>query len=562
MQLDAAFAPYRLTPGATPEEAARVATELEAEPLVAAPAVPLPVGILNRALADLPAGRAPSVEEACHAADGSPSGLSGPPRACLSSARHRERVAQAAREALAAGFGGIYLDRPDAPLALGLLGAGFCHDCLRAFDRLLAREYGEQFHPVDYLLLAREALTTSSGAVAFDALPFGREFWRFRTEALDEALRCYVRGARDAGRGLERPFQVVAQFEALGPAQFRAARHLDAALFPGPEIPGTGIGHFRLVRAVLGRRPVAVAAPQIANPASPGAAASLARLAAVAATCGVEISGLEPSGPAGVQVGKVRRLARQLAQQAGRPPSLAQPVAEACLLYSAESDLWTSGRHRLSVVRAGEALAALHLQSPVVTRVHDAPSPAALVLADAVALSPAEAKEVRRRLEGGTAVLCFGEPAQVDEGGRPAGPFLPGGKAGGVKVGSGTLAELPALFPAEGSPSAPDPATLEKALTALLGRGRRAAGVSGRAPLLVVLHKTGDALDVHLVSLGPDRAQGVTLFLSSDIAGGVRRGRFISADGNDVRIPLNPSGYSLSTVLPSFAGYAVLSLAT
>jgi hypothetical protein len=52
----------------------------------------------------------------------------------------------------------------------------------------------------------------------------------------------------------------------------------------------------------------------------------------------------------------------------------------------------------------------------------------------------------------------------------------------------------------------------------------------------------------------------VTLFLGSQIAGGVRRGQFVSSDGSDVRIPLNPSGYSLSTVLPSFLGYAVLSL--
>lgn len=556
MPLDSAFAPYRLTPGVLPEEAARLAGEIEADPLVAAPADPLPVGLLNRALADLPAGRAPSADEACRAADGSPSGLSGPPRACLSSSRHRERVAQAARDALGAGFGGVFLDRPDAPLALGLLGAGFCPECQAAFGRHLLREYGEHFQPVDYLALAREAVTASSGAVGFDQLPFGRDFRRFQTDALDAAVRAYVRGARDAARALERRFEVVAQFEALGPAQFRAARHLDAAIFPGPEGVGIGIGHFRLLRAVMRRRPVAVL------PQGEPAPTALAGLSAVAATCGVELAGIEPSGQSGAGVARVRRLARQLAQQAGRPPAQATAVAEACILYSAEADLWTNGRHRLSVARAGEALAGLHLQSPVVTRVHDAPPEAALVLADAVALSTQEAKEVRRRLEGGTAVLAFGEPAQVDECGRPAGSFLPGGKAGGVKVGSGTLAELPSLTPEKGSPDAVDPAALEKALAALLGKGRRAAGVSGRAPLLVVLQRTGEALDVHLVSLAAERAQGVTLFLGSQVAGGVRRGRFVSADGSDVRIPLNPSGYSLSTVLPSFEGYAVLSLAT
>jgi hypothetical protein len=34
----------------------------------------------------------------------------------------------------------------------------------------------------------------------------------------------------------------------------------------------------------------------------------------------------------------------------------------------------------------------------------------------------------------------------------------------------------------------------------------------------------------------------------------------VSAEGADLRIPMNPSGYSISTVLPSFRGYAVLSL--
>jgi hypothetical protein len=284
------------------------------------------------------------------------------------------------------------------------------------------------------------------------------------------------------------------------------------------------------------------------------------RLAAVAATCGVDLSGLEPAGAPGALLARTRLLGRQLAEQAGRPAAQARPVAECCILYSAESDLWTGGRHRLAVERAGEALAALHLQAPVVLRVHDAPTGAALVLADAEALSPLEAKEVRRRLDGGAAVLAFGEPGQVEESGRPEGPFLPGGKAGGVKVGAGTLAELQPLAPEKG-PAAPlEPGVLDKTLNALLGRGKRAAGVVGRAPLLVVLQQTGESVDVHLVALGPDRAQGVTLFLGDRIAGGIRRGRFISAEGEDVRIPLNPSGPSLSTVLPSFIGYAILSL--
>ncbi|BDG03462.1 hypothetical protein [Anaeromyxobacter oryzae] len=554
--LDAAFAPYRLAPGALPEESARAAEALAAEPLLAPPAEPLPAPLVNRALADLPAGRAATASEACRAADGTPSGLSGPPRACLSSERQRARVGELARAALAAGFAGVCLDRPDAPLALGLLGAGFCTDCQRALARHLEREYGDHFQPIDYLALAREAVASASGAVSFDQLPFGRDFWRVRNEMLDRAVRGYARAARDASRAAAKPFEVIAQFEAIGPAQLRAARLVDAAVFPAPvPATATGVGLARLLRAAAGRRPIAIApAPGAATPAA------LSRFAAVVATCGIEISGLEPAGEAGAEVASVRRLARQLAQRAGRSPALGNPVAECAILYSAEADLWTGGRHRLAVERAGDALAALHVQAPVVTRLSDAPPEAALVLADAGALSWLEMKEVRRRIEGGAPVLAFGEPAHVDEAGRPAGTFLPNGKPGGVKVGAGLLAVLPPLSPEQGTPAPPDAERLSKALAALLGKGRRAAGVAGRSPLLVVLHRSGDTLDAHLVALGAEKAQGTTLFLGMHVAGGVRRGRFVSADGQDLRIPMNPSGYSISTVLPSFRGYAVLSL--
>jgi hypothetical protein len=201
------------------------------------------------------------------------------------------------------------------------------------------------------------------------------------------------------------------------------------------------------------------------------------------------------------------------------------------------------------------------VQAPVVFRLADAPPEAVLVLAGADALSPLEAKEIRRRVEAGARALTFGEVGHVTESGRPDGPFLPAGKPSGVKFGQGLVVGLPSLAVEKGTPAPLEPPVLEKALAVVLGRGKRAAGVAGRAPILVVLHRHGEVLDAHLVTLGPERAQGVTLFLGHHVAGGVRRGRFVSADGSDVRIPMNPSGYSISTVLPSFSGYAVLSLA-
>jgi hypothetical protein len=555
MPLDAAFAPYRLPPGAPAAAPEPSAAELLAAPLVAA-ADALPREHAPAALADVPAGLAAPGVAPCLAADGHPSGMGGPARSCPSSPAQRAAVARAIRAALEAGFAGVLLDRPDAPHAAGLLGAGFCPECQREFAAQLAREYGEHFERLDYLRLARTAVADAPGAVSFERLPFGRDFWRWRHEALEAAVLADVRAARDAGREAERPFEVAIQFEAVGPSQLRAARLADAAVFPalvpqlGPSA-GTGVGLFRLLRAAMRRRPVAVAAPPAAT------AGALGRLAAVAATCGVELAGHGPT-PAR-EVADVRRLVRQLAQ-AGRSPAETEPVAEVALLYSAESDLWSSGRHLQAVLAASEALAAVHVQAPVFTRLAEVPKDVPIVLADAAALAPIEAKELSRRLEAGGSVLAFGPPAAVDETGREHGGVLPAGKPSGVRVGTGTLAELPPLAPLGGGepPAAED---LEKALNAILGRGKRAAGVAGRQPVLVVLDRTPSAVHAHLVALGPDRAQGVTLFLGVKIAGGVRRARFVTSEGDDVRIPMNPSGYSISTVLPSWRGYAVLSLA-
>ncbi len=552
MPADTPFAPYRPAPGALPEDAARAAAEHAAEPLVADPSCPLPVSLVTNALAGVAAGRASTDAEACRAADGSVAGGAGPALACLSSEHHAKRVAEAAREALGAGFAGLCLDRPDEPLVLGLLGAGFCPECQRELARHLAREYGDHFQPLDYLAVAREAVARSRGAVSFEHLPFGRDFWRVRNEALVRAVSAHARAARDSARRAGRPFDVVAHFEAVGPAQLRASRHLDSAIFPAP--PGdreTGIGRFRLMRAALGRRSCAAAIPASSSPAG------RARLAAVAATCGVDLATTEPSGAPGLSLPAIRRLSRRLRRNS-LSPEAGEPVAECAILYSTEADLWTGGRHLVAVERAAELLAAEHLQAPVVMSLRAAAPQAAIVLADAACLSPLEANEVRASLEGGASVLAFGEPTGVDEVGRPGAPFLPQAKESGSRVGRGTLALLPPLAPDAGHPQPP---ALERALGAILHRGPRAAALSASEPVLVVAHRSGRTVLVHLVALGEKRVEGARLRLGDEVASGARRGRLVSADGADVRIPVSASGASLSIALPGFAGYAVLSLA-
>jgi hypothetical protein len=120
---------------------------------------------------------------------------------------------------------------------------------------------------------------------------------------------------------------------------------------------------------------------------------------------------------------------------------------------------------------------------------------------------------------------------------------------------------LPSLVPEKRGAAAPDGAAIERALAAVLGKGRRAAGVVARVPLTNVRHRTQEAQLAHHVAGDGARAQCATLVLGVQVAGGARKARFVSADGMDVRIPMNPSGYSISTVLPAFRGYAVLSLA-
>jgi len=546
----ATFAPYRIPPGALPDEAARRARELGAEPLLVPEGEPLPAALLPTALALVPAGGAGAAEEACRGADGNPAGAPGTPRACLNSERHRARVEAGVKRALAAGYAGVCLDLPDAPLALGILGAGFCADCQRAFARELSREYGDNFQPLDYLAMAREALASSSGAVSHERLAFGRDFWRARADWLDRAVGAYARAARDAAREAGRDFEVAARFEAIGPAQLRASRHLDAALFPlAAQTQATGAGLFRLLRSAMGRRACAVEL----QGEGPGP-----RLAAVGAALGVGVALGVAEAP---ELGPLRRFA-QAAAARGRAAAVGEPVAECALLYSSASDLWTGGDHRAQLERAGDALAALQIQAPVVHRAAEAPPGAVLVLAGAGALAPLEAVEVRRRLEAGGGVLCLGEPGGVDEAGRPAALPFPAGRASGLAVGAGTLIQLPALA-APRAGTLPDPRGLEelsRGLALLLGRGRHAISTAGRSPLLVAAYRVGGRVDAHLATLQAGPAQGTTLFLGLRVAGEARRGRFKGQGGEDERIPLNPSGYAVSTVLPSFGGYAVLSV--
>jgi hypothetical protein len=71
-------------------------------------------------------------------------------------------------------------------------------------------------------------------------------------------------------------------------------------------------------------------------------------------------------------------------------------------------------------------------------------------------------------------------------------------------------------------------------------------------------------LDVHLVNLETTPAQGIQLTIAGQAAGGGRSGYWFAPErdgGKDgERITLNPSGFSVSTILPSVSSYALLAV--
>lgn len=508
MLLRSAFAPYRLPPGALPEEGALDARLVGAGPLVVPPDLPLRPALLNQALASVEVGGAASEAEACRSAEGVLAGNPEAPRACLVGERHRQRVAEETAAALAAGYGGVVFQEPDSPLVQGVLGAGFCPDCQREFQRRLVRKYGDPFQPLDYLATARAALAGASGALSLEALPFGRDFWRFRHETLERAVRAHVRAARDAGREAGRAFTLCGWFGALGPSQLAAARHLDAAVFPIALSGQPLAGRFEFLRGALWRRAVAVEPPADAPPAA------WLRLASLGAPFGIGLAGVQPRGEAGAVLAGIRALMSQVAARGGAP-AVATPLSECSVLYSAEADLWSGGRHRRAVEAAIETLAFRHLQVTLALRPSEVPPGTPLVLADATPLSRLERREVEKRRAAGGTILAF---------------------AGlGDEVSFGRAVD--AVFPA----------------------GRRAVALSASVPVIAAVRAYDEAVDVHLATSWPERAARVRLRLPVVATRGARWARFRTSDGAETRVRFSSAGDRVVADLPTFTGYAVLS---
>ncbi len=552
------FAPFRIRPGDPVPEAEALAARTLGSPLVVDPAEPSSGRLASIALARVATGSAADHEEACRDADGRVSGTVGHERACLHSAAHRARVVADCRAALAAGYAGVVLDRPDLVLGLGLFGAGFCASCQAVFQEGLRHEYGEQFEPFDYRRVASDELASAPGAVSFRKLHFGRDFWKFRLDSLADAVAAYVLPVRDTAREARRAFPIVGRFEQVGPAQFHAARLLDGAVLPLSPLPHhTGVAEARIWRAAIGRRLVAAQLPAAAT------AEQVARQASAIAATGVTV-GLE-EGERAAAVAPIRALlADHASRRDGRP--FEHPVAECLVFYSPEADMWSSGLHRLEAEEVGEILSRLHVQWDVATGGSPLRPGTVLVLPQALGITPVEATAVTRFLEAGGKLLVLGEARAAGPGGRMFPPFLPEAKVGrqkAARAGQGALVALPPLvpFPSGGSiAAAPSSEPVERGLEALTGRGRRAVQVVSPTRLAVSAWRPPKRLDVHISSLTDGPVRGATLVISAEFAGSARRARFRGAGGVDEKIPLVPSAGEVAAVLPEFVGYGVLSL--
>ncbi|HET8725052.1 MAG TPA: hypothetical protein VFM53_12715 [Anaeromyxobacteraceae bacterium] len=550
------FAPFRIRPGDPIAEAEALAARTLGAPLVVDPAEPGSPRLAPTALGRVAAGSASDQEAACRGADGRLSGTVGHERACPNSTVHRERVAAAGRSLLEAGYAGVLLDRPDLVLGLGLFGAGFCEPCQAAFQAGLRDEYGTQLDPFDFRRIAADELATAPGAVSFRKLHFGRDFWRFRLDSLPEAIAAYALPVRDAARTARRDFSVVGRFEQVGPAQFQAARLLDAAVFPlSPPGHHSGGAAGRLWRAAVGRRPVAAQLPGGAAPAQ------VARWAAALAGSGVAV-GMEEGERAAVVEPLRRLLAEHAGRRDGRP--FEDPVAECLAFYSPDADVWSSGLHRLELEEVGETLSRLGVQWEVATGGSRLRPGAVLVLPQAIGLHPVEATAITRFLESGGKVLVLGEARAAGPGGRMLPPFLPEAKVGRTKAtraGGGSILALPPLVPEpSGGAAAPASEPVGRALAALSGRGRPAVQVVSPTPLSVSAFRPSRRLDVHVSASGEGPVRGATLVIASEHAGSARRARFRGAGGLDEKIALVPSAGEVAAVLPEFQGYGVLSL--
>jgi len=478
----------------------------------------------------------------CKTLDGSPA-----PVRCPSSLEGREvagllaeRAALAGEAVLLAGLDRWYQLRPE--------GSGYCKSCGFALIENIREVFGDHFEPYEALEEFR------SSALPLRERPFARQKEALRlTEPLEAAKRAILRARDEARRKRSVEIAVLGRVGSLSALGLELCAHLDGLVFDLPVgDPYLALLPLLAARAALGLRPAIALLPATVTPAQ------VSLYAALAAASDADVL-LADDAPADARAALARhRQFLSLVRERYRPSA---PLFDVEVLLSPRCEHWTGGAHQRACSTAVIALTKAQLQPAVRLDLAGGVEARLLVLAGAGGIPAADAAAARRYAEGGGDVLLIGKCLPVDEEGRIGDPVFPEVKSGLEPVGEGRVYAL--------DDGAQEPA-ITRSLRELSGRGRAQITLSGRGKLLSRAYLDPERkLDVHFVNLdlqneGFVPAQGVQVTIAGQAAGGGRAAYWFAPErsgGKDgERITLNPSGFSVSTILPSVSSHALLAI--
>ncbi|HWE25012.1 MAG TPA: hypothetical protein VG496_13820, partial [Myxococcales bacterium] len=464
---------------------------------------------------------------------------------CPNSASGLEHAAFAAAWATHLGEA-VLLEGIDRWYALGRTASGFCRSCELALIEALRESYGDHFEPFDPLAPQRAdpAARTAPYSGAHDAQRFA--------SAVEAVKRTALRARDEARRGRGVEIAVLGRAGTLGAAALAACRHLDGLVFELPSLdPEEAVLPFLAARAALGLRPAVGVLRADATPEQ------VRLFAGLALACDADV--MLPPGASAEALAALEqhRKFEDVVRERFRP---SDPLLDVDVLVSPFAEHWGTA-HFATASLCAAALARAHLLPGARLDLIE-PRAQVMVLAGCNALPADDAARARRHVESGGDAIVVGRCASCDEEGRPGPVVFPEAKSGLERVSEGRVYAIQTESDAAQAPQA----LVVRAARELLGRGRSHLSVSGRARLFARAYLDPERkLDVHLVNLdAPRPAQGVLLHIAGQAAGASRTGYWFAPErdtGKDgERIALNPSGFSVSTVLPGIAASALLAV--
>jgi len=531
--------PEGALPAATAEPALEVGAQEEAPDATGSPPPPPASADFPRLVA-VDVSQARDEHEACRKPDGSHVTDGSITVRCPSSTAGREHVGRAVAWATHLGEG-VLLEGLDRWYRAGPAEAGWCKSCEFALMESLRENYGEH-------LLTFDALEGLRGRGTFAG---AREALRL-SEAVEAGKRAALRARDEARRGRGVEIAVLGRVGSLSAVALALARHLDGLLFELPTLePEAALLPLLVARAALDHRPAVAVLPASIEPGK------VKLFSALALACDVDVMLPASASPAARAALAAHRRYQTIVRERFRP---SEALLDAEVLVSPFAEHWSRGVHLTTASAAAAVLARAHVQIGARLALGE-PRSGLLVLAGCGQLSARDGERARRHVESGGDALVVGRCATVDEEGRPRGLVFPEARHGIERIDEGRVLGV-ALD--QDAPVGQDVQVL-KAARELLGRGRAQLTLSGRARLFARAYLDPERkLDVHFVNLEEKPAQGVLLGVAGQAAGASRSGYWFAperASGKDgERIVLNPSGFSLSTVLPSITGSALLTI--